>query len=53
MDENSPAEAYGTILEAMCHWGKAADVLELISDWLEKTLQSNDNAPDKPNKVNY
>ena len=27
------------MLEAMCQWGKAGDVLELVNDWLEAALK--------------
>ena len=29
------------MLEAMCKWGKAGDVLDLLSEWLEATLGAN------------
>ena len=33
-DITDESSIYGVMLAAMCHWGRGADVLELISTWL-------------------
>ncbi|XP_069015631.1 condensin-2 complex subunit G2 [Embiotoca jacksoni] len=38
MDSAAAPAQYGQLLECMCSWGKAAHVLELITDWLTESL---------------
>ena len=45
MTNGTPSEMYTPLLEVMCKWGKVKDVLELISDWLQAGLCT-DDTPD-------
>ena len=46
--EDHTEDDYGMILECMCKWNKAGELLELISDWLEAGLKLEDDvAPGK------
>lgn len=38
MEPGAPAARYGQLLDCMCSWGQAANVLELITDWLTQAL---------------
>ncbi|XP_041372219.1 condensin-2 complex subunit G2-like [Gigantopelta aegis] len=38
VDADASIDDYGVLLEAMCKWGKAAEVLEQISDWLKSEV---------------
>ncbi|XP_074647754.1 condensin-2 complex subunit G2-like isoform X2 [Tubulanus polymorphus] len=37
-DQSATPTEYGPLLEAMCNWGKAGDVIELFTDWLKLTF---------------
>ena len=50
LPDNTDEDVYGPMLEAMCRWGKAADVITLISEWLEVALSA-DKADTSLNKV--
>ena len=45
--ENTP-EDYGPLLEAMCNWGKARDVCELLVEWLDAALNQGQGQPATP-----
>ncbi|XP_056290546.1 condensin-2 complex subunit G2 [Pseudoliparis swirei] len=48
MDSGAAPTQYGQLLDCMCSWGLAADILELITDWLtEALLKEGDNAKRK------
>uniref|UniRef100_A0A3P8TFG6 Non-SMC condensin II complex, subunit G2 n=1 Tax=Amphiprion percula TaxID=161767 RepID=A0A3P8TFG6_AMPPE len=38
MDSGASSAQYGQLLDCICSWGQAADVLELITDWLTESL---------------
>uniref|UniRef100_A0A8C3AZ16 Non-SMC condensin II complex, subunit G2 n=1 Tax=Cyclopterus lumpus TaxID=8103 RepID=A0A8C3AZ16_CYCLU len=38
MDSGAVPTQYGQLLDCMCSWGLAADILELITDWLTEAL---------------
>lgn len=38
MEPGATATRYGQLLECVCSWGQAADVIELICDWLAEAL---------------
>lgn len=38
MDSGAAATQYSQLLDCMCSWGQAADILELITDWLTEAL---------------
>lgn len=38
MDSGAAPTQYGQLLDCMCSWGLAADILELITDWLTEAL---------------
>ncbi|KAM9839257.1 condensin-2 complex subunit G2 [Aulostomus maculatus] len=38
MDSGAAPTQYSQLLDCMCMWGQAADVLELITDWLTEAL---------------
>ncbi|XP_056869184.1 condensin-2 complex subunit G2 isoform X1 [Takifugu flavidus] len=38
MEPGAAAPRYGQLLECVCSWGQAADVVELITDWLAEAL---------------
>uniref|UniRef100_A0A3Q1FKQ8 Non-SMC condensin II complex, subunit G2 n=1 Tax=Acanthochromis polyacanthus TaxID=80966 RepID=A0A3Q1FKQ8_9TELE len=38
MDSGASSAQYGQLLDCICSWGQAADVLELIADWLSESL---------------
>ena len=44
--ETSPDD-YNPLLEVMCKWGKVADLLELISDWLKDALTCGEQSASK------
>lgn len=38
MEPGAAAPRYGQLLECLCSWGQAADVVELVTDWLAEDL---------------
>ncbi|XP_068437822.1 condensin-2 complex subunit G2 isoform X2 [Clinocottus analis] len=38
MDSGAAPTQYGQLVDCMCSWGLAADILELITDWLAEPL---------------
>ncbi|XP_040921195.1 condensin-2 complex subunit G2 isoform X2 [Toxotes jaculatrix] len=38
MDQGAVPTQYGQLLDCVCSWGQAADILELITDWLTEAL---------------
>ncbi|XP_075936822.1 condensin-2 complex subunit G2 [Anarhichas minor] len=38
MDSGAVPAQYGQLLDCMCSWGQAADILELVTDWLAEAL---------------
>lgn len=38
MEPEASAPRYGQLLECVCGWGQAADVVELVTDWLAEAL---------------
>ncbi|XP_061569664.1 condensin-2 complex subunit G2 [Cololabis saira] len=38
LDSGAPATQYSQLLDCMCSWGQAGDILELITDWLTECL---------------
>lgn len=38
MEPGATATRYGQLLDCVCSWGQAADVIELITDWLAEAL---------------
>lgn len=38
MDSGAVAAQYSQLLDCMCMWGQAADILELITEWLSDAL---------------
>lgn len=38
MEPGATATPYGQLLDCVCSWGQAADVIELITDWLAEAL---------------
>lgn len=39
MNDDTSSEVYGPLLECLCSWAQAKDVLELIDDRLQSALQ--------------
>jgi hypothetical protein len=39
MEPGQSPEDYGPMLESMCNWGKADDVLELVAEWFGRGLE--------------
>ena len=39
MNDETPPEVYGPLLECVCSWGQEKDVIELISDRILSTFQ--------------
>ena len=40
MGEDSTTEDYSMLIESMCRWNKQDDILELIIEWLDAALHS-------------
>lgn len=38
MDPGAVPAQYSQLLDCMCSWGQAADILELVTDWLTEAL---------------
>ncbi|XP_008289557.1 condensin-2 complex subunit G2 [Stegastes partitus] len=38
MDSGAASTQYGQLLDCICSWGQAADILELVTDWLTESL---------------
>lgn len=38
MDSGAAPAQYSQLLDCLCSWGQAADILELITDWLTESL---------------
>ncbi|KAM6900149.1 condensin-2 complex subunit G2 [Xenentodon cancila] len=38
IDSGAPPTQYSQLLDCICSWGQAADILELITDWLTECL---------------
>lgn len=38
MEPGAAAPRYGQLLDCLCSWGQAADVVELVTDWLAEDL---------------
>lgn len=38
MDPGAAPAQYSQLLDCMCSWGHAADILELVTDWLAEAL---------------
>lgn len=38
MDLAAVPAQYGQLLDCMCSWGQAADIVKLVSDWLTEAL---------------
>lgn len=45
MEPGAPAERYSQLLDCMCSWGQAANILELITDWLTQALPQQGVSP--------
>ncbi|XP_070175011.1 condensin-2 complex subunit G2-like [Littorina saxatilis] len=50
MPEGSGEEDYIELLEAMCLWEMAPQVLQLLSDWLEESLTPQESLPEPAKK---
>ncbi|KAM7369819.1 hypothetical protein PAMP_011110 [Pampus punctatissimus] len=51
MDSGVVATQYGQLLDCMCSWGQAANILELITDWLTEALPKQGNKTNTSRKV--
>ena len=40
MGEDSTTEDYSMLIESMCRWNKQDDILELIIEWLDAALHT-------------
>lgn len=49
MNTDNTPEEYGPLIESMCKWQKARDLLEVVSDWLEAAIVVKD--PNESDKV--
>ena len=45
MDPAAPAARYSQLLDCVCSWGQAADILELITNWLTQALPKQGVSP--------
>lgn len=49
MNANTPSQQYGPILNSLCSWGKAAEVLDLIKEWVAEGMNNfTHNIPQQP-----
>ncbi|KAF7669955.1 hypothetical protein LDENG_00105460 [Lucifuga dentata] len=44
MDSGAEPKQYSQLLDCVCSWGQAGDILELITDWLTEALPKKDAA---------
>ncbi|KAM7390336.1 hypothetical protein PAMA_008488 [Pampus argenteus] len=51
MDSGVLATQYGQLLDCMCSWGQATNILELITDWLTEALPKQGNKTNTSRKV--
>ncbi|CAF89092.1 unnamed protein product, partial [Tetraodon nigroviridis] len=51
MEPGAPAARYSQLLDCVCSWGQAADVLDLITDWLTQALPKPGEKEDSSRKV--
>ena len=40
MNASTPSQQYGPILNSLCSWGKAAEVLDLIKEWVAEGMNN-------------
>lgn len=41
MTDETSSDVYGPLLECLCSWGKASDIIELINERILTTLEDN------------
>ncbi|CAJ1082067.1 condensin-2 complex subunit G2 isoform X1 [Xyrichtys novacula] len=51
MDPGAAPTQYSQLLDCMCSWGQAADILELITDWLSEALSKQEDKANSNRKV--
>ncbi|XP_074478692.1 condensin-2 complex subunit G2 isoform X2 [Sebastes fasciatus] len=51
MDSGAAPAQYGQLLDCLCSWGQAADILELVTDWLTEALPKQGDNPKRKVRI--